>query len=152
MIRVSGELEVSSGSAIGPDPGRESSVRVDRWLWAVRIFKTRSLAADACKAGHVRIAGQPVKCSRQVRAGQRVDVQNVGLVRRYEVLEPIDKRVGAKLVARYVADHTPPEELERWQEEQRQRRLAERESPAGTGRPTKRERRQMEVFLKAIRK
>lgn len=144
--------EREGSSAIGPDTGRELCVRMDRWLWAVRIFKTRALAAEACKAGHVRIAGQSVKCSRQVRAGQRVDVQKVGLLRRYEILEPIDKRVGAKLVARYVADHTPPEELERWQEDQRERRLAERESPTGTGRPTKRERRQMEVFLKAIRK
>lgn len=127
-------------------------MRIDRWLWAVRIFKTRAQAAEACKAGHVRIGGSPVKCSRQIRVGQRIDVRRLGLARQYEVLALLEKRVGADLVPRFLADHTPPEDLERWREEQRQRRLEEQATASGSGRPTKRERRQMEVFLKAVRK
>jgi ribosome-associated heat shock protein Hsp15 len=110
--------------------------RVDQWLWSVRIFKTRSAAADACRGGHVRVNGAPAKAATPVRAGDRVQARAHGRNRELEVVEALTKRVGAELAAAAMVDHTPPEpEVDRT-------RVAERER--GAGRPTKRERRQLD--------
>jgi ribosome-associated heat shock protein Hsp15 len=112
------------------------AVRVDRWLWAVRVHKTRSAAADACRGGHVRVNGRGVKAARLVRTGDRVEAR-VGHRRRVlEVVLPIDKRVGAALAAEAYVDHSPPPEPGIDAE----RPTVTRER--GSGRPTKRERRQ----------
>lgn len=114
------------------------STRVDRWLWAVRVTKTRAQAADACKAGHVEVDGATAKASTTVRPGSRVQVVAPGgRVRLLEVVDPIERRVGAPLAAACLVDHSePPPPRD--------------DTPAplvrlrGTGRPTKRERRQLD--------
>lgn len=116
-------------------------VRIDRWLWAVRVFKTRGAAAEACKGGKVEIDGENVKPSRGVRLGEKVEVNKDGVLREYRVVGLLLKRVGAKVVADFVEDLTPPERLEVRRETVAQR-LLQRES--GLGRPTKRERREID--------
>ena len=91
----------------------EQSIRIDKWLWAVRVFKTRSQAADACKAGKVRMEGLLVKASREVKPGDIIEVQIGPLKKEVEVINPIKNRVSAKLVADHMKDLTPEEEYER---------------------------------------
>lgn len=115
------------------------ATRVDRWLWAVRLYKTRSLATDACRAGHVRVNGAPAKPATTIRPGDRVDARVHGRDRVLEVVTPIDKRVGAPIAAECVIDRSPPPPP---------RDLA---APAfvrdpASGRPTKRDRRQLDRF------
>lgn len=119
----------------------EQSVRLDKWLWATRFYKTRSLATEACQADHVRIEGQPAKPSRQVRAGDVIQVRLPGITRTVRVLQAADKRVGAKNLPALLEDLTPPEEY-RQHEEWKRSSLAVRLK--GAGRPTKKERRQMD--------
>jgi ribosome-associated heat shock protein Hsp15 len=82
--------------------------RVDRWLWAVRVCKTRTSATDACRAGHVRVNGTPAKPATPVRVGDRVTARLHGHERALEVVRVIDKRVGAAIAAECVVDHSPP--------------------------------------------
>ncbi len=86
------------------------SVRIDKWLWAVRLCKTRQLAADACRLARVRIGGQEVKAAREVRPGDIITVEQPDITRTVRVLAPLEKRVGAGLVPGYMEDLTPPEE------------------------------------------
>lgn len=119
-------------------------VRIDKWLWAARIFKTRSIAADEVKKKHVLCGGQPVKPSRTVAVGEVYDVRKPPIIRSYKVLSAADKRVGAKLAADIVLDVTPDEELRRLE---MLRLGADGMRDPGTGRPTKRERRDLDGFL-----
>lgn len=112
--------------------------RVDRWLWAVRVHKTRSAATDACRGGHVKVNGRAAKPATPVRVGDRVEA-TVGQRRRVlEVVRVIDKRVGAPIAAECLVDHTPPDV--RPLEACGGVPVRDR----GTGRPTKKDRRQME--------
>jgi len=112
--------------------------RIDKWLWAVRLFKTRSLATDACRSGSVEVSGQAAKPSRAVRPGEIVGVRQ-GLIQRTVVVRAVPPgRVGAKLVAAFCEDRTPPEEFEKARTHRVQQILAR---ARGSGRPTKRERR-----------
>lgn len=123
-------------------------VRMDKWLWSVRLFKTRSLAAEACAAGKVRISGQPVKPARSVHPGEQLTVALTiptgVLTRTVKVVGLIDKRVGAKLVPNYLEDLTPAEELAKLSEKPT---LAEGYRAPGTGRPTKRDRRILQSYF-----
>ena len=110
--------------------------RVDAWLWAVRLFKTRSAATAACRAGHVRVNRAPAKASTPVKAGDRVEAF-VERERILEVVTVIDKRVGAAVAAACLIDHSPPVKVT-----PREARVFVRER--GTGRPTKRERRELD--------
>jgi ribosome-associated heat shock protein Hsp15 len=114
--------------------------RVDRWLWAVRIYKTRSAATDGCKGGHVRVNGAPAKPATPVRVGDRVEATVHDRLRTLEVVQVIDKRVGAPVAAACLVDHSPPPPTAD------ERRASVFVRDAGTGRPTKRERRQMDRF------
>ena len=114
-----------------------SSPRIDKWLWAVRAFKTRSQATDACRAAKVKVDDQVIKPSREVRPGMVVTVQYGPITRRLKVLETIQKRVGAKLVPQFMEDLTPEEEYQKL-ELIKQQPLSR---PRGSGRPTKKERR-----------
>jgi ribosome-associated heat shock protein Hsp15 len=118
------------------------SARVDRWLWAVRLYKTRSAASDACRAGHVRVNGTSAKPATLVRVGDRVVTKGRGRERELEVAVVIDKRVGAAIAAECLVDHTPPPPPK----EQHEGVLAR---PPGAGRPTKRERRQLDRFRRS---
>jgi ribosome-associated heat shock protein Hsp15 len=120
------------------------SARVDKWLWGVRIFRTRSLATDACRAGSVTVNGQPAKPARGLHVGEIVVVQ-LGLIRRtLKVLGVPPARVGAPLVATYCEDQTPPAEYARARAQRVQQFLAR---ARGSGRPTKRDRRLLDRFL-----
>lgn len=114
------------------------SVRIDKWLWAVRVFKTRSLAAAACRAGHVKIDGESIKAAREVRAGELVSAYNGHFIRTLKVVECLDQRVSAKLAAAAFEDRTPAEE--------RTRRAEPGFGPVSLmskGKPSKKERRQL---------
>ena len=118
--------------------------RIDKWLWAVRLFKTRSQATDACRAGSVFVAGRPVKASHDARPGEVVVVRQ-GLIRRtLKVLAVPPARLGAKLVAGYCEDQTPPDEFARARAQRVQQFLARAK---GSGRPTKRDRRLLDRLL-----
>jgi ribosomal 50S subunit-recycling heat shock protein len=129
-------------SSIGSQPCDDAAVevtRIDRWLWAVRLYKTRSNATDACRGGHVRVNGTPAKAAASVRVGDRVTARVNGDDRILEVVRLIDKRVSATVAAECLVDHSPPP--------------APREfvAPAfvrdpAAGRPTKKERRQLDRF------
>ena len=113
--------------------------RIDQWLWAVRVFKTRSLATTACKGGHVRINDLPAKPAHPIRIGDRVEVRDSDRHRILEVVQPIDRRVSAPIAAECVVDHSPPPPAREY--------VAPlfRRDP-GTGRPTKKDRRRMDRF------
>jgi ribosome-associated heat shock protein Hsp15 len=118
--------------------------RLDKWLWTVRVFKTRSLATDACRAGSVAVNDQTAKPARDVRAGETVTVKQGLVLRTLRVVGVPRTRVGAKLVANFCADLTPPEELAKARENPVQQLLAREK---GSGRPTKRDRRLLDSFL-----
>lgn len=116
------------------------TVRIDKWLWAVRIYKTRTQAADACKGGKVKIDGQNVKASREVKEGDIVTVQQ-GLIRKtLKVIVPARNRVSAKLVPDLAEDLTPDEEYEK---QAMLHQLNHEKRDRGTGRPTKKDRREI---------
>ncbi|WP_297091496.1 RNA-binding S4 domain-containing protein [uncultured Draconibacterium sp.] len=119
-------------------------VRIDKWLWAVRIFKTRSQATEACKKGHVTIGESIVKASREVQIGEIIKVRKSPITKSFKVLALSGKRMGAKLVADFMEDVTPPEETEIL-EMQKHMRWSVREK--GTGRPTKKDRRDLDDFF-----
>lgn len=118
-------------------------VRVDKWLWAVRVFKTRTIASDACKKGRVMIDRVAVKPSRNVRVGEVVEVRKPPITFSFKVLELADKRMGAKMVPQYMENVTPPDQYELL-ELNKISGFVDRQR--GTGRPTKKERRDMEQF------
>ena len=122
-----------------------TKVRVDKWLWSVRIFKSRTMATSACKAGKVQINLSNAKPSASVEVNDKVQVKKNGYNFEFQVVKLIQKRVGAPIAVTCYENLTPPEELRKYEDwfvgkaapEQRER---------GTGRPTKRERRQLEDF------
>lgn len=119
-------------------------VRIDKWLWAVRIFKTRSLATDACKMNRVSINGQLTKPSRLVKEGDVISVRKPPIEYSFKVLRVLNNRVGAKLVPEYMENVTPKEQYDIL-ELQRLSRFVDRAK--GLGRPTKKDRRDMESFI-----
>lgn len=115
------------------------TARVDQWLWAVRLYKTRSLATAACRGGHVRVNGSPAKAATPVRVGDQVQTRLDHRDRILEVVRVIDKRVGAPVAAECLIDHSPPPPPSG-----DVAGLATRER--GAGRPTKRDRREIDRF------
>lgn len=122
----------------------EQVVRVDKWLWVVRLFKTRSESTEACKKGHVLIDKLPVKPSRMIQPGYIVQVRKPPIERTYKVLAVSEKRISAKLADEFVTDITPLEVL-KMLEMHKAAHWIMREK--GTGRPTKKERRDIDEFL-----
>ena len=86
-----------------------NEVRIDKWMWATRIFKTRSVAADACKKGRVMVGGVTVKPSRMVKVGDVIQVRKPPVTFPFKVLDLAENRMGAKLVLQYMENVTPPE-------------------------------------------
>ena len=113
------------------------SVRIDKYLWAVRVYKTRSLATEACKKGRVSMDDAPAKASRMISAGDVIEVKKMPVIYSFLVKDPIEKRVGAKIVDQYVENITPREELQKL--EMQDDFFIKRDR--GAGRPTKKERR-----------
>lgn len=117
------------------------SHRIDKWLWSVRLFKTRTEAADACKGGKVKLNGDAVKPAKELKANDTIAFRSGSILRSFKVLEFPKSRVGAKLVADYCEDLTPPEEYEREKQEKQYERPF---FYTGKGRPTKRDRRKLD--------
>jgi len=120
-------------------------VRIDKWLWAVRIFKSRTLSGDTVRQGKVRVNGASVKPSFAVKAGDRVTVVKNGFNMEYEVLKLIEKRVGAPIAVTCYTDHTPAEELAKYKD-WFVGKVGTEFREKGAGRPTKRERRTITRF------
>lgn len=116
-------------------------VRIDKYLWAIRVFKTRTEATDACKGGKIRVNGADIKPSKAVKPGDVIVARKGAVAYTYKVLELIDKRQGAKLVPRYAENQTPEEELAKLRAPVETFFL---KRDRGTGRPTKKDRRQMD--------
>lgn len=122
-------------------------VRIDKWLWAARIFKTRSIAADACKNGRVTIKGVNVKPSHTVKAGETVNVKKPPVTYSFKILKTIEQRVGAKFIPEIYENVTDPKQYELL-EMSRISGFVDR--ARGTGRPTKKDRRQMDAFVEPV--
>ena len=118
-------------------------MRIDKYLWAVRIFKTRTQATDACKKGKVLVGEQAVKPSREIKVKDTIEVKKNPVIYTYRVKEMLGKRVGAKLVEKYVENLTPPEELEKLKLNHMTAYVV---YERGSGRPTKKERRDIDKF------
>lgn len=119
--------------------------RLDKWLWAVRVFKTRSMATDACKKGKIFINGIAAKPSHSVKIGEVIERRESMITRSFKVTGLLEKRVSAKVAVNYMEEVTPPEEFAKL-ELARTSMIAVRER--GTGRPTKKERRDIEKLKK----
>ncbi len=120
-----------------------NEARIDKWMWAARIFKTRTIAAEACKKGRISINGAMAKAARMVKPGDVIQVRKPPITYSFKVLQPIEKRVGAKLVAEVMENVTPPDQYELL-EISRISGFVNRAK--GTGRPTKKDRRSLEEF------
>ncbi|WP_424785506.1 RNA-binding S4 domain-containing protein [Prevotella pallens] len=121
--------------------------RIDKWLWAARIFKTRSIAADACKNGRVTISGTNVKPSHTIKVGEIINVKKPPITYSFEVLQTIEKRVGAKLIPEVYKNVTDAKQYELL-EMSRISGFVDR--ARGTGRPTKKDRRQLDAFVDPV--
>lgn len=121
----------------------DEELRIDKYLWAVRLYKTRSIASEACRSGRVKSGGVPVKASHVVKIGERYEISIEQLHKEIEVKALVHNRVSAKLVDNYLIDITPQEEYERIQ---MVRQYGFEQRDRGIGRPTKRDRREIEAF------
>ena len=126
------------------------TVRIDRWLWAVRIYKTRSQAATACRLNQVKIAGQFAKPARPVSIGTTLQIDKDQMTRTVKVLALTEKRIGAKLIPEHVEDLTPEEELQRSSAAREQLRLNRVYQIRGEGLPSKKQRREIDKFLDEV--
>ncbi|MCS7036171.1 MAG: RNA-binding S4 domain-containing protein [Saprospiraceae bacterium] len=123
-----------------------TKVRVDKWLWSVRIFKSRTLATEACKAGRVRIEGEPLKPSHLIGLGDILTVRKAGFNFQYRVLQVLEKRVGAPIAATCYEDITPAEERNKYNAWFLNAAGGAEKREKGAGRPTKKERRELDEF------
>lgn len=122
-------------------------VRIDKYLWAIRAFKTRNEASEACVGGKVKLNDAPVKPAKCVKPGDIITVRKVAVQFTYQVVEPYDKRVGAALVPQYALNLTPQSELDKLRAPVETFFL---KRDRGTGRPTKKDRRTMEALWDAM--
>jgi len=121
----------------------QNEVRIDKWLWAVRLFKTRSLAIESCKKGRVMISGSNIKPSRMIKVSDIIQIKRPPITYSFEVLALTEKRMGAKLVPGYMKDVTPESEY-KILELSKASGFVDRAK--GLGRPTKKDRRELEDF------
>ena len=131
------------GFAFATKDSTMDEVRIDKFLWSIRAFKTRSEATDACNGGKIRLNGGDVKPSKLVHRGDEIVVRKPPVTYTYRVKELVDKRQGAKLVSDFVENLTPEEELQKLHAPVETFFL---KRDRGTGRPTKKDRRQMEAL------
>lgn len=124
-----------------------TEARIDKWLWAARIFKTRTIAAAACKKGQVSLKGTSVKASRMIKEGDIIDVRKPPVTYSFRVLQAIERRVGAKLIPEILENITAPEQYEIL-EMSKISGFVNRAK--GTGRPTKKDRRSLDEFQSEV--
>ena len=122
-------------------------IRIDKFLWAVRFYKTRSLATDACKKGHIIINNVSVKPSRDVVEGTEFSVKSISIYRTYKILKLLNSRIGAKFVSEYIEETTSQEDLLKLQLIKQMDALTLVKRDKGTGRPTKKDRRDIDKFI-----
>lgn len=122
---------------------KNTEARIDKWLWAARIFKTRTIAVAACKKGQITLRGAQLKPSRIIKVGDVIEVRKPPITYSFKVLQAIERRVGARLIPEILEDVTPPQQYE----------LLEMSKISGfvnrakgTGRPTKKDRRSLDEF------
>jgi len=121
-----------------------AEARIDKWLWAVRVFKTRTIAAEACKKGRVSINGSQVKPARMVKPGDVIQVKKSPITYSFKVLQAIEKRVGAKIVSEFMENVTTPDQYELLEMSKISGFVGRAK---GTGRPTKKDRRDLDDFF-----
>lgn len=121
-----------------------AEARIDKWLWASRIFKTRTIASEACKKGRISINGTQVKPARMIKPGEVIQVKKPPITYSFKVLQAIEKRVGAKLVPEIMENVTTPDQYELLEMSKISGFVGR---ARGTGRPTKKDRRSMEDFV-----
>lgn len=121
-----------------------AEARIDKWLWAARIYKTRTIAADACKKGRITINGAQAKPSRMIKLGDVINVKKSPITYSFKVLQAIEKRVGAKLVPEIMENVTSPEQYELLEMSKISGFI---DRAKGTGRPTKKDRRSLDDFF-----
>ncbi|MBQ5938172.1 MAG: RNA-binding S4 domain-containing protein [Bacteroidaceae bacterium] len=124
-----------------------NEARIDKWLWAARIFKTRTIAAAACKKGQVSLGGVQLKASRTIKAGDVVSVRKPPITYSFRVLQPIERRVGAKLIPEVLENVTTPDQYELLEMSKISGFVGRAK---GTGRPTKKDRRSLENFQNEV--
>jgi len=124
-----------------------NEARIDKWLWAARIFKTRTIAAAACKKGQVSMKGAQLKASRTIKAGDVVDVRKPPVTYSFRVLQPIERRVGAKLIPEILENVTTADQYELLEMNKISGFIGRAK---GTGRPTKKDRRNLEDFQNEV--
>lgn len=124
-----------------------TEARIDKWLWAARIFKTRTIAAAACKKGQVSLKGSAVKASRMIKVGDVIEVRKPPVTYSFRVLQAIERRVGAKLIPEILENITAPEQYEIL-EMSKISGFVNRAK--GTGRPTKKDRRSLDEFQNEV--
>lgn len=124
-----------------------TEARIDKLLWAARIFKTRSIAAAACKKGQVSMSGTQLKASRMIKAGDVVSVRKAPITYSFRVLQPIERRVGAKLIPEILENITTPDQYELLEMSKISGFVGRAK---GTGRPTKKERRSLDDFQSEV--
>ncbi|MBN1462751.1 MAG: RNA-binding S4 domain-containing protein [Paludibacteraceae bacterium] len=122
----------------------KTEVRIDKWLWAVRIFKTRNLAAEACKKGRILLNGIALKPSKNIKIGDTLQVRTNPVIYSFKVLNLTENRIGAKLVPEYMLNTTTADQLELLELHKLNKTI---NRARGTGRPTKKERREIDSFF-----
>ena len=122
---------------------KNTEARIDKWLWAARIFKTRTIAAAACKKGQITLRGTQLKPSRIIKVGDVIEVRKPPITYSFKVLQAIERRVGARLIPEILEDVTPPQQYELL-EMSKISGFVNRAT--GTGRPTKKDRRSLDEF------
>lgn len=125
-----------------------NEIRIDKYLWAIRQYKTRTQAGEACRGGKVKINGQTIKASRDIKVGDVIEVSTPGLIKKIQVTQILSHRVGAPKVPEYMLDLTPQEAVDQ-AKIIRQSNFERRDR--GLGRPTKRDRRDIEELKKYLR-
>ena len=124
-----------------------TEARIDKWLWAARIFKTRTIAAAACKKGQVSMGGVQLKASRMIKEGDVISVRKPPITYSFRVLQPIERRVGAKLIPEVLENVTTPDQYELLEMSKISGFVGRAK---GTGRPTKKDRRSLEDFQNEV--
>lgn len=124
-----------------------NEARIDKWLWAARIFKTRTIAAAACKKGQVSLGGVQLKASRTIKAGDVISVRKPPITYSFRVLQPIERRVGAKFIPEVLENVTTPDQYELLEMSKISGFVGRAK---GTGRPTKKDRRSLEDFQNEV--
>ncbi len=119
-------------------------IRIDKWLFAVRLFKTRGQAAEACRRGKIKLNETPAKAAKSIKVGDIVNVRQSPMTRSLEVIALTERRIGAKLVENFAKDITPKEEWDKYHKSRSNRNLNQNKLQ---GRPSKRERRLIDQFM-----